>query len=177
MPVKQEKLRPQERSTPAPALRKVQFGSIAKKKPEGRASYPLLPDPQGQYAAIAARIIDRAAQVEAIAGALDLDKAELKTLATPFYFTNGQGKLDVPSSVAVLCASGQIGLVTPIPAVHQLLGALPANRVLPGPQAREVRSERRALKAPAWPVLPVNRVLRVPAASEARSERPAPQVT
>src|ERR1019366_1957551 len=108
MPVKQEKLRPQERSAPAPVLHKVQFGSIAKKKPEGRASYPLLPDPQGQYAAIAARIIDRAAQVEALAGALDVDKAELKTLATPFYFTNGQGKLDVPSSVAVPCASGQV---------------------------------------------------------------------
>ena len=108
MPVKQEKLRPQERPAPAPALRKVQFGSIAKKKPEGRASYPLLPDPQGQYAAIAARIIDRSAQVEALAGALDLDKAELKTLATPFYFTNGQGKLDVPSSVAVPCPSGQV---------------------------------------------------------------------
>src|SRR6185436_8268388 len=73
-----------------------------------RANYPLLPDPHGQYAAIAARIIDRAAQVEALVGALDLDKAELKTLATPFYFRNGQGKQDVPSSVAVPCPTGQV---------------------------------------------------------------------
>jgi hypothetical protein len=108
MPVKQEKLRPQERSAPSPALRKIQFGSIAKKKPDSRANYPLLPDPQGQYAAIAGRIIERAAQVEALVGALDLDKAELKTLATPFYFTNGQGKLEVPTSIAVPCPSGQV---------------------------------------------------------------------
>jgi hypothetical protein len=32
----------------------------------------------------------------------------LKTLATPFYFTNGQGKQDVPSSIAVPCPSGQV---------------------------------------------------------------------
>jgi len=108
MPVKQEKLRPQDKPAPTPALRKIQFGAIAKKKPDSRASYPLVPDPQGQYATIAARIIDRSAQLDALSGALDLDKAELKTLATPFYFTNGHGKQDVPSSVAVPCASGQV---------------------------------------------------------------------
>lgn len=100
--------RPQQTSAPAPVLRKVQFGGIAKKKPDNRASYPLLPDPQGRYAAIAARIIERAAQVEALSGALDLDKAELKTLATPFYFQNGQGKLEIPTSIAVPCPSGQV---------------------------------------------------------------------
>jgi hypothetical protein len=108
MPVKQEKLRPPDKADQSPALRKVQFGSIAKKKPDNRASYPVIPDPQGQYAAIAARIIERAAQVEALAGALDLDKAELKTLATPFYFQNGQGKLEVPSSIVVPCPPGQV---------------------------------------------------------------------
>jgi len=80
MPVKQERLRTQERPAPTPALRKVQFGTILKKKPDSRANYPLLPDPQGQYAAIAARIIERSAQVEALVGALDVDKSELKTL-------------------------------------------------------------------------------------------------
>lgn len=106
--VKQERLRPPEKTTAAPALRKIQFGAIAQKKPDQRATYPILPDPQGQYAVIAARIIERAAQVEALAGALDLDKAELKALATPFYFTNAQGKLDVPSSVVVTCDAGQV---------------------------------------------------------------------
>ena len=108
MPVKQQRLHAPETTAPAPALRKIQFGAITQKKPDKRASYPILPDPLGQYAIIAARILERAAQVEALAGALDLDKAELKTLATPFYFQNGHGKIDVPSSVAVACGSGQV---------------------------------------------------------------------
>src|SRR5213080_1345758 len=65
MAVKQEKLRPQEKAspaTPAAGLRKVQFGAIAKPKQDSRSSYPVLPDPQGRYAAIAARIIERSVQ-------------------------------------------------------------------------------------------------------------------
>ena len=110
MAVKQDKLRPQEKPNPATAagLRKVQFGAIAKPKQDSRSSYPVLPDPQGRYAAIAARIIERSVQVEALAGALDVDKAELKTLATPFYFTHASGKLDVPSSVGVHCSNGEV---------------------------------------------------------------------
>jgi hypothetical protein len=54
--------------------------------------------------------------------------------------------------------------------------ALLARRVLPGLQAREVRSERRARLAIAWPVLPVNRVLWVRSASKVRPARPAPKV-
>jgi len=107
MPTKQERPSPQAKIV-APTLRKVQFGVIARKKSDNRASYPLLPDPQGRFAAIAARIIERAAQVEALSGGLDVDKAELKTLATPFYFTHGQGKLEVPTSIAVACPAGQV---------------------------------------------------------------------
>jgi hypothetical protein len=90
------------------AFRKVSFGSIAKQKPDTRTAYPLLPDPQGRYAAIAARILERSVQVEALAGALEVDKAELKTLATPGYFTNASGKLDVPSSIGVTCSTGEV---------------------------------------------------------------------
>jgi hypothetical protein len=86
----------------------VSFGSIAKQKPDSRTTYPLLPDPQGRYAAIGARILERSIQVEALAGALEVDKAELKTLATPFYFTNASGKLDVPSSIGVTCSTGEV---------------------------------------------------------------------
>src|SRR5947209_667976 len=113
MPVKQEKPRLSEKTNPAAGqtLRKVQFGAITQKKPDARATYPVLPDPQGQYAAIAARIIERSGQVETLAGALTLDKAELKTLATPFYFTHSSGKVEVASSVAVLCPGGEV-LVT-----------------------------------------------------------------
>ena len=111
MPLKQEKSRLSENPAAAQTLRKVQFGAITKKKSDARAAYPVLPDPQGQYAAIAARIIERSSQVETLAGALTLDKAELKTLATPFYFTHSSGKLDVASSVAVQCPAGEV-LVT-----------------------------------------------------------------
>jgi hypothetical protein len=107
MPVKSEKPRPQEKANPA-GFRKVSFGSITKQKPDTRTTYPLLPDPQGRYAAIAARILERSVQVEALAGALEVDKAELKTLATPFYFTNASGKLDVPSSIGVTCSTGEV---------------------------------------------------------------------
>jgi hypothetical protein len=113
MTAKQEKARTSEKvHTPTTAsLRKVQFGAITKQKPDSRTPYPVLPDPQRQYAAIAARIIERSAQVAALEGALELDKAELKTLATPFYFTHASGKVEVPSSIAVLCAAGTV-LVT-----------------------------------------------------------------
>jgi hypothetical protein len=108
MAVKQEKARLQTHTATPVSLRKIHFGAIAKQKPDSRTPCPVLPDPQGQYAAMAARIIERSAQVEALAGALELDKAELKTLATPFYFTHASGKLEVPGSIAVLCATGTV---------------------------------------------------------------------
>jgi hypothetical protein len=108
MPVKADKQSNQEKPLTDQGLRKIQFGSMEKKKPERRAEHPLLPDPQGQYATIATRIIERSAQVQALSGALEVDKAEIKTLATPFYFSNGHGKLVVPSSVVVHCPSGQV---------------------------------------------------------------------
>jgi len=107
MPVKSEKPRPQEKANPV-GVRKVSFGAIAKQKSDSPTSYPLLPDPQGRYAVIAARILERSVEVEALAGALEVDKAELKTLATPFYFTNASGKLEVLSSVGVVCPSGEV---------------------------------------------------------------------
>lgn len=105
--VKSEKPHPQEKPNPV-GFRKVSFGAIAKHKPDSRTSYPLVPDPQGRFAAIAARILERSVQIEALTGAWEVDKAELKTLATPFYFTNASGKLDVPSSIGVTCPAGEM---------------------------------------------------------------------
>ncbi|MGH7971777.1 MAG: hypothetical protein ACREIC_23940 [Limisphaerales bacterium] len=89
-------------------LRKLSFGAITKKKEDARTVYPVLPDPNGQLSVIAARIIERTAEVEALEGALDIDKAELKTLATPFYFTQASGKLEVASSVTVISPAGEV---------------------------------------------------------------------
>ncbi|MGH7968730.1 MAG: hypothetical protein ACREIC_08395, partial [Limisphaerales bacterium] len=84
------------------------FGTITKKREDARTSYPVLPDPTGQLAIIATRIIERAAQLEAIDGALSIDKSELKTLATPFYFAQASGKVEAASSLNVLCPAGDV---------------------------------------------------------------------
>ena len=90
------------------SLRKLSFGAMAQKKEKARTSYPVLPDPNGQLAVMATRIIERTAQIDALGGALELDKAELKTLATPFYFAQANGKVEVASSVNVLSPAGEV---------------------------------------------------------------------
>ena len=90
------------------SLREFSFGAMAQKKEKARASYPVLPDPNGQLAVMATRIIERTTQIEALEGSLALDKAELKTLATPFYFAQANGKVEVASSVNVLSPAGEV---------------------------------------------------------------------
>jgi hypothetical protein len=90
------------------SLRKLSFGAMAQKKEKARASYPVLPDPNGQLAVMATRIIERTTQIEALEGSLALDKAELKTLATPFYFAQANGKVEVASSINVLSPAGEV---------------------------------------------------------------------
>lgn len=98
-------------AAPVAGLKKVSFGTIAKKKEDTKTAYPVFPDANGQAATIASRIIQRTAELEAIEGALETDKAELKMMATPFYFRNAHGKGDVASSVAVPSPAGEV-LVT-----------------------------------------------------------------
>jgi hypothetical protein len=93
---------------PAPVLSKLSFGAIARKKEEARNHYPVLPDPNGQLALVAARIIERAAQIEALDGALTVDKADLKTLATPFYFAQAHGKVEAATSISALSPAGEV---------------------------------------------------------------------
>ncbi len=86
----------------AGGLRKVQFGKIAAKKDEStKKSYPVFPDQNNQAGVIAQRIRERSAQLEALEGALKTDKAELKMLVTPHYFTVNHGRHEVPSSISV----------------------------------------------------------------------------
>jgi len=109
MPTVKDKTTRQSKPTPqADLLRKLSFGAISKKRPDARTTYPVLPDPNGQMAVIATRIIERAAQVEALDGALSIDKQELKTLATPFYFAQACGKVEAATSVNVLSPAGEV---------------------------------------------------------------------
>lgn len=93
------------------ALKKVSFGRIAKKKEDTKTAYPVYPDPNGQAKVIAARIIERTEQFDALKGALETDKAELKQMVSPHYFTVNHGRHEVPSSVSVPSDKGEV-LVT-----------------------------------------------------------------
>lgn len=105
--IKEKNLRPKA-AAPAALVRKVSFGAITKKKEDTRSSYPVLPDPNGQLAIMAARIIERSAQLEAIGGALEIDKSEIKTLAMPFYFAQASGKLEIAGGVLVPSPAGEV---------------------------------------------------------------------
>ena len=110
-PVIEPTQNPQSANTDAQPLKKVSFGAIAKKKDETKTAYPVLPDPNGQATAIAGRILQRSDEFEALKGALETDKAELKMLATFPYFQLLHGKHDVPSSLSVPTPLGEV-LVT-----------------------------------------------------------------
>lgn len=88
-------------AAPPGALKKVSFGKIATKKDDTKTAYPVLPDTEGKAAELAARILERSEQFEALKGALETDKAELKFMAAPHFFAVNHGRHEVPSSIAV----------------------------------------------------------------------------
>jgi hypothetical protein len=106
--VKDKTSRPSKPVAQADSLRKLSFGAITKKREDARSTYPVLPDPNGQLAIIATRIIERAAQLDALEGALTIDKSELKTLATPFYFAQANGKVEAATTLNVLSPVGEV---------------------------------------------------------------------
>ena len=96
------------RETPQPAaplksqaqgLRKVSFGAGLLKKTDTKTAYPVMP-PVRDSAEVVDRIIERTAQLDALTGALETDKAELKSMALPHYFTVNHGRHEVPSSIS-----------------------------------------------------------------------------
>jgi len=92
-------------------LKRVSFAGLAPKKADTKTAYPVLPDADGKASEIAARILERTEQFEALKGALETDKAELKFIAAPHYFAVNHGRHEVPSSVAVNSPNGEV-LVT-----------------------------------------------------------------
>jgi len=96
--------------TPAKGLRKVQLGGIATKKEETKTAYPVLDHPGVQP--IVDSIIVNTKQLEALEGAIALDKAELNRIAAPFYLPHCSGKTENPSSLSCKSSEGQEILVT-----------------------------------------------------------------
>ena len=95
----------------AGGLKRVSFGKIAKKDETTKTAYPVFPDEQGKASEIAARILERTEQFEALEGALKTDKAELKFMVSPHYFAVNHGRHEVPSSISVASPQGEV-LVT-----------------------------------------------------------------
>jgi hypothetical protein len=92
-------------------LKKVSFGKIATNKEDTKTAYPVFPDNDSKASVIAARIMERSEQFEALKGALETDKAELKFMVVPHYFAANHGRHDIPSSVAIDSPGGEV-LVT-----------------------------------------------------------------
>jgi hypothetical protein len=88
----------------AGGLKRVSFGKIAKKDETTKTAYPVLPA-DDKSAEIAARILYRTELFDALKGALETDKAELKFLVAPYYFKVNHGRHEVPSSVSVAAAA------------------------------------------------------------------------
>ena len=82
---------------PAAGLKRINLAGISTKAPAAKAAktYPLLPDSDGQVAALVNGIVEKAEQLEAIEGALEIEKAELIAIAKPFYFAHHAGQMAV----------------------------------------------------------------------------------
>lgn len=91
-------------SAPKPsAVKRVTFGKAAKKEETTSTKYPVFNDPAigSQVSDIAARIRQRATELESLEGAQKTDKAEIKMLVGPFYFRENQNKSKPPSSISI----------------------------------------------------------------------------
>ena len=82
---------------PAAGLKRINLAGIATTAPAAKAAktYPELPDPDGQVAALVEGILEMSEQVEAITGALEM----LISIAKPFYFAHYSCQMAVASSV------------------------------------------------------------------------------
>ena len=100
--------------TPAPVagIKKINLGGFKQEsaKPGGKA-YPVLPDPDGTIAVLASSIIEKAEQLDALTTSLELEKAELRGIAAPYYFKIHQGQVVVSSSIDCRDTQGRSVLV------------------------------------------------------------------
>jgi hypothetical protein len=95
---------------PAAGLKRINLAGIATKSATTKAAkaYPLLPDADGQVAALVDGILEKSEQLEAIEGALEIEKAELIAIAKPFYFAHHAGQMAVASSIEAQSGSKTI---------------------------------------------------------------------
>ena len=95
-------------TTPAPktpAISKINLAGFATKSATTGKVYPVLPDPEGQVSELVASILTKSDELDALTTSLDLEKAELRTLATQFFFIQHVGRADIASSIE--CRNGE----------------------------------------------------------------------
>jgi len=100
-------------------MKKLNLGSVGggKKASSSKASYPVVPDPNGDVAKMVSEVIKLTAEKKAIEGGLKLAKGEvggsdgLVPLARKFFIESTAGKSDVPSSVEAVCDDGSVLIV------------------------------------------------------------------
>ena len=82
---------------PAAGLKRINLAGIATTATAAKAakSYPELPDPDGQVAALVEGILETSDQVESLSGNLEILKGELIAIAKPFYFSHYSGQMAV----------------------------------------------------------------------------------
>jgi hypothetical protein len=63
---------------PSAGIKRINLAGIATKSPASKTAkaYPVLPDEDGQVAALVEDILDKSEQLEALEGSLEIDKAE-----------------------------------------------------------------------------------------------------
>lgn len=86
----------------APAVKRVSLTGIGAKKPAAAtdSKYPILPDDkEHEVSSLATAIRADQEQFDALEGALKVNKARLRALASPFFFATNHDKATVPSSV------------------------------------------------------------------------------
>jgi len=88
-------------AAPAGGIKRVNLAGIATKSPAAKTAkaYPVLPDPDGQAAALVEGILDKSEPLEALERALEIEKGELIAFAKPFYFAHHAGQMAVASSI------------------------------------------------------------------------------
>ena len=96
-----DKAQPAAPVAPAAGIKRINLAGIATKSPATKSAkaYPVLPDEDGQVAALVEGILDKSEQLEALEGSLEIDKGELIALAKPFYFAHHAGQMAVSSSI------------------------------------------------------------------------------
>lgn len=92
-------------------LGRVNLSAISKKAAEKtKTEYPKIDSPRAvELAGLILKLTDEA---ETITANLEINKADLRSLALPEYFRRNAGRSDVPSSMAVRAADGREVLVT-----------------------------------------------------------------